>query len=85
MTTSLHRLQLTDASLWYCRYQGHVSAALVLGGVDLNGPHLLTVCGTCLLYTVSLLMQLQPGRRSCSIWRGALVSCSSRVVALRCF
>lgn len=25
------------------RYQGHVSAALVLGGVDLNGPHLYTV------------------------------------------
>lgn len=25
------------------RYQGHVSAALVLGGVDLNGPHLLTI------------------------------------------
>ena len=25
------------------RYQGHVSAALVLGGVDCNGPHLYTV------------------------------------------
>merc|ERR1711935_586812 len=25
------------------RYQGHVSAALVLGGVDLNGPHIYTV------------------------------------------
>ncbi|OLY78251.1 Proteasome subunit beta type-7 [Smittium mucronatum] len=25
------------------RYQGHVSAALVLGGVDINGPHLYTV------------------------------------------
>lgn len=25
------------------RYQGHVSAALVLGGVDINGPHLFTV------------------------------------------
>lgn len=25
------------------RYQGHVSAALVLGGVDLHGPHLYTV------------------------------------------
>lgn len=25
------------------KYQGHVSAALVLGGVDLNGPHLFTV------------------------------------------
>lgn len=26
-----------------CRYQGHVSAALVLGGVDIKGPHLFTV------------------------------------------
>ena len=26
-----------------CRYQGHVSAALVLGGVDFKGPHLFTV------------------------------------------
>ncbi|BDA47457.1 Proteasome subunit beta type-7 [Coccomyxa sp. Obi] len=25
------------------KYQGHVSAALVLGGVDFNGPHLFTV------------------------------------------
>ena len=25
------------------QYQGHVSAALVLGGVDFNGPHLFTV------------------------------------------
>lgn len=25
------------------RYQGHVSAALVLGGVDVEGPHLFTV------------------------------------------
>lgn len=25
------------------RYQGHISAALVLGGVDVNGPHLYTV------------------------------------------
>lgn len=25
------------------RYQGYISAALVLGGVDLNGPHLFTV------------------------------------------
>ena len=37
-----------------CRYQGHVSAALVLGGVDFKGPHLFTVpflrntlCLTC--------------------------------------
>lgn len=26
-----------------CRYQGHVGAALVLGGFDINGPHLFTV------------------------------------------
>ena len=26
-----------------CRYQGYVSAALVLGGVDPTGPHLYTV------------------------------------------
>ncbi len=26
-----------------CRYQGHVSAALVLGGVDITGPSLYTV------------------------------------------
>ena len=26
-----------------CRYQGNVSAALVLGGVDFRGPHLFTV------------------------------------------
>ena len=26
-----------------CRYQGHVSAALVLGGYDVTGPHLHTV------------------------------------------
>jgi len=26
-----------------CSYQGHVSAALVLGGVDVTGPHLHTV------------------------------------------
>jgi 20S proteasome subunit beta 2 len=25
------------------QYQGHVSAALVLGGVDITGPHLYTV------------------------------------------
>lgn len=25
------------------RYQGHVSAALILGGCDLNGPHLFTI------------------------------------------
>lgn len=35
--------RLTNTALCH-RYQGHVSAALVLGGVDLNGPHLFTVC-----------------------------------------
>jgi hypothetical protein len=29
-------------TLW-CRYQGHISAALVLGGVDSTGPHLYSV------------------------------------------
>jgi 20S proteasome subunit beta 2 len=27
----------------HCRYQGHVGAALVLGGVDPTGPHLFTI------------------------------------------
>lgn len=27
----------------YFRYQGHVGAALVLGGVDTTGPHLFTI------------------------------------------
>ncbi len=26
-----------------CRYQGHVSTALVIGGVDCTGPHLYTI------------------------------------------
>ena len=30
-------------NLSYFRYQGHVSAALVLGGVDINGPYLGTI------------------------------------------
>ena len=30
-----------------CRYQGHVSAALVLGGYDVTGPHLHTVSFVC--------------------------------------
>ena len=35
-----------------CRYQGHVSAALVLGGVDFKGPHLFTVsCRSVLPFT----------------------------------
>lgn len=33
------------------RYQGHVGAALVLGGYDLNGPHLFTV-GTAVEHRV---------------------------------
>ena len=38
LDTTVKALGLCD-----CRYQGHVSAALVLGGVDLKGPHLFTV------------------------------------------
>lgn len=34
---------LTQLKSHLFRYQGHVSAALVLGGVDVNGPHLHTV------------------------------------------
>lgn len=39
------------------QYQGHVSAALVLGGVDITGPHLYTIYphGRCVL----------PGERRC--------------------
>ena len=37
-------MMLTAAQHLSCgRYQGHVSAALVLGGVDFRGPHLFTV------------------------------------------
>ena len=32
-----------DSFKLLCSYQGHVSAALVLGGVDITGPHLHTV------------------------------------------
>ena len=39
------------------RYQGHVSAALVLGGVDLNGPHLFTV-RVCLCFAYSVLFSV---------------------------
>jgi 20S proteasome subunit beta 2 len=38
VATSLNMLKQT-----LFRYQGHVSAALVLGGVDFHGPHLYTV------------------------------------------
>lgn len=31
------------ANILHFRYQGHVSAALVLGGVDCTGPHLYTI------------------------------------------
>lgn len=34
---------LRFASQTPCRYQGYISAALVLGGVDVTGPHLYTV------------------------------------------
>lgn len=34
---------LTLLKQYLFKYQGHVSAALVLGGVDINGPHLHTV------------------------------------------
>ena len=50
MTTLIKDYNL-DYELWivdlaeflFCRYQGYISAALVLGGVDLNGPTLHTV------------------------------------------
>ena len=36
-----HRLNLFLWNVLLCfRYQGHISAALVLGGVDTTGPHL---------------------------------------------
>lgn len=34
---------LTNFTLFMSSYQGYVSAALVLGGVDVTGPHLHTV------------------------------------------
>ena len=38
------RCRLWELSVVYCcRYQGYISAALVLGGVDPTGPHLYTV------------------------------------------
>lgn len=50
---TLHRLNtqkqtrvsssMTMLKRYLFRYQGHVSAALVLGGVDLEGPHLYTI------------------------------------------
>lgn len=35
--------RLPSLPLHSLSYQGHVSAALVLGGVDVTGPHLYTV------------------------------------------
>lgn len=32
-----------QALILLCRYQGQVGAALVLGGVDVTGPHLFTI------------------------------------------
>jgi len=29
--------------IYYNRYQGHIGAALILGGVDCTGPHLYTI------------------------------------------
>jgi 20S proteasome alpha/beta subunit len=37
------------------KYQGHIGAALVLGGVDLNGPHLYSVRSRCRHASTSLL------------------------------
>merc|ERR1712003_545299 len=34
---------MTMLKQYLFRYQGHVSAALVLGGVDCNGPHLYSI------------------------------------------
>ncbi len=41
----LSLLRLSYLCNWYChcRYQGYISAALVLGGVDVNGPHLYSI------------------------------------------
>jgi hypothetical protein len=41
------------------RYQGHVSAALILGGVDLHGPHLFTVRGCQEVKAPTALLQQQ--------------------------
>lgn len=49
--TSLHAIKLIKQRLNYVlltSYQGYVSAALVLGGVDVTGPHLHTVSGLVL-------------------------------------
>lgn len=36
-------ISLTRAMFYYLRYQGYISAALVLGGVDSTGPHLYSI------------------------------------------
>ena len=57
----------TDAGACARRYQGHVSAALVLGGVDFSGPHLFTVqllSPKCLCHLL-LDMILHDGRVLC--------------------
>ena len=45
LCSCLERVPRTTASLLppACRYQGHVSAALILGGFDFTGPHLYTI------------------------------------------
>ena len=42
-TTPVWREATSTARLFPIRYQGHVSAALVLGGVDCTGSYLHTV------------------------------------------
>lgn len=51
------------------KYQGHVGAALVLGGVDLNGPHLYSVRRFLVALTTPPATRLRwprPGHARCS-------------------
>jgi hypothetical protein len=49
-----------------CRYQGRVSAALVLGGMDVTGPHLHAVsAGQFLGFVVSVISCPEFGFRTC--------------------
>jgi 20S proteasome subunit beta 2 len=47
-------------------YQGHISAALVLGGVDLNGPHIFTVRLEASESTIRSVSCSSPGLRTFS-------------------
>jgi hypothetical protein len=47
--------------LYMFRYQGHVSAALVLGGVDCTGPHLHTVSTWVLTVCYLLCVEIYGG------------------------